>query len=143
MCVLKHVTEVHPLALGLIQLSHVPCTTIKQPASHPSVGSLLVSNLFEEQVTDVHPLALALIQLSHVPPGTVEQISSQHSVVSSPKSPATQEDPAQKPEMSTLLSTEQLPPLVSAVHGWRATQHSAPLSAHVEHARVWKFCTLM
>ena len=41
---LVHVTDVHPLAAIEVQAVQVPPGTTAQPSSHPSEGSLLVSN---------------------------------------------------------------------------------------------------
>merc|ERR1712021_298706 len=49
-----HVTLVHPLATAALHSLQVPYGTAAHPTSHPSFGSLLVSNLLAAQVAAVH-----------------------------------------------------------------------------------------
>ena len=49
-------------------VSHVPLVTAGQPASHPSVGTPLVSNLLvSHEDIAVHPLATAVVQVEQMP----------------------------------------------------------------------------
>jgi len=59
--------DVQPLASVDVHAEHAPPGTEPHPASHPSVGLLLVSNVFVWQVIAVHPLATPDVHAEHVP----------------------------------------------------------------------------
>jgi hypothetical protein len=57
---------VHPLAKAVSHVAHTPLGNVAHPASHPSVGSWLMSNALVSHVTAVQPLLVLDVHEEHV-----------------------------------------------------------------------------